>query len=298
MQYLNSPRSTNESGFTIIELLVSLTMSAIMFALITKTILFQSDTYINDIARLRIQQNLRGAMDLVSMNVRQAGEGLDAYFPALTLAQEHSPATSRLTIRRKIVSEVFTTCKPLVPGANQIYISDITSIESACFPSNVAPSVAIWSAYRLSKSGTVPIYIYNRVAKSGEFIDYRTESTSGGDYYLQTTSVTGNYPARSSSIYILEEYAFSLDQPNKTLQLSTNGVTDQPQDVAYKVSDFQIGLTMSDGSAKTTLDPTDVVSWKNIKAVSIAMTGVETWKAQTFTRTVTGSYFPRNVLSH
>ena len=288
----------NACGFTVVEVLVAISMSAIMFALVSGTIRFQSDIYVSDIARVRIQQNLRGTLDIVAMNVRQAGEGLDAYFPALTLVQQNTPSTSKLTIRRKIVSEVFSTCKVLNPGDSEIYVSDDTSIETACFPANVAASVATWSAYRASKSTNVPIYIYDRVGKNGEFVNYLAEGVTGGDNYLQIQPVVGTYPARSTSIYILEEYSFSLDQPTDTLQLFTNGDTDTPQDVAYHVTDFQVRLTMNDGSARTSLAPTDTLKWKDIRAVSVNLAGDETWKTKTFNRTVSGSFFPRNVLSH
>lgn len=286
------------AGFTVVELIVAMSLSMIMFGLVTGTIRFQSDVYVSDIARVRIQQNLRGALDIVAMNVRQAGEGLDAYFPALELTQVGSPTTGNLTVRRKIVSEVFSTCKALAAGGTEIYISDDASVESACFPANVAASAANWATYRAAQEEPPRIYIYDRVAKTGEFVTYTAEGVTGGDHYVQIAPVAAAYPARSTSIYILEEYRFSLDAATGTLQLFKDGDTDEPQDVAYHVSNFQVGMTMDDGSAKTTLAPTDALNWKDIRAVAISLSGEETWKGASFTRSVSGSFFPRNVLSH
>ena len=242
-----------QRGFTIFELLVALLLSTTIGVLVTQAIVFQSNVYLADIARVRIQQNLRGALDVIAMNVREAGEGLDHLFPAVLVRTE-------------------------------------------CLPVNVAPSLTAWQTNRSANNGIVTIYIYDRVSKTGEFVDYVGDGSSGGNNYLAISRATQAYPANSTSAYVIEQYAFNLDLPSKTLQLKVNG-SNTTKDVAYNISQFLVSVTMQDGTVVSSLAPTDILTWKNIKELNVNLTGVDSWKGKTVTRSVSGKYFPRNVLS-
>ena len=280
-----------QRGFTIFELLVALLLSTTIGVLVTQAIVFQSNVYLADIARVRIQQNLRGALDVIAMNVREAGEGLDHLFPAVLVS-----GGPTLTVRRKILHQVLTVCSPIAIHDDKIFITDAVAAGTECLPVNVAPSLTAWQTNRSANNGIVTIYIYDRVSKTGEFVDYVGDGSSGGNNYLAISRATQAYPANSTSAYVIEQYAFNLDLPSKTLQLKVNG-SNTTKDVAYNSSQFLVSVTMQDGTVVSSLAPTDILTWKNIKELNVNLTGVDSWKGKTVTRSVSGKYFPRNVLS-
>lgn len=286
-----------EKGFTIIELLIGMSLSLVVAAIVSVNLRLQSDVYLTDIKRIRIQQNLRSAMDIVSMNVRQAGEGLDGLFPALLLTQQTSPKTSILSIRRKTLPEVLLACKPLTAGTPRIFISDAASPSSDCLPANISSSLTAWNTAKTAAGGSLRIYIYDSVSQLGEFLDFTTAGSESGNDYVQVSALTRAYPAKSTSLYVLEEFQFYLDTPNKTLMLKVNGYTASPDDIAYNISDFTVSLRMQNGTVATVLMATDPVGWKGIRSVILSLSGVDKWRTSNVTRTLTAEYFPRNVLS-
>jgi prepilin-type N-terminal cleavage/methylation domain-containing protein len=298
-------QNSGERGFTLLELLVTLFISAIILDLIAKALPFQSDRYLEDMARTRVQQNLRGALDVVSMNVRQAGENFDVLFPALLLSTTSGAST--LTLRRKLLHEVPTICKAIVAGNTKIYVSSSAtgSISPDCLHTNIVASntVGAWSAYRATQGGSLWVYLYDRVGKTGEFVNYLNEGTQAdptyGDTidYLQTSAVAHAYPTISTSVYVIEEALFKLDATSKTLQLFWNGDTTISDDVAYNITQFQASIGMQDGTSVSSLAASDTNTWKNIRSVAITVSGQDQWRNKTVQRTVVGSYFPRNVLS-
>jgi hypothetical protein len=95
----------------------------------------------------------------------------------------------------------------------------------------------------------------------------------------------------------MEEYEFALDTASQTLRLTVNGYTNSPDDLAYNITAFTVGLRMQSGTNVTSLLTNDALGWKNLRAVTLSLTGQETWKNNTTQRTVSAEYFPRNVLS-
>ncbi|RME58898.1 MAG: prepilin-type N-terminal cleavage/methylation domain-containing protein [Candidatus Dadabacteria bacterium] len=277
-------------GFSIIEMMVALTIFSIMGAIVSSTVVLQANVYLTDIGRVRVQQNLRSISDIIAVNIRQAGEGLDEFFPAVEL--QDGPT---LVLRRKLLSEVLFLCQDASAGDVQLYVSDDSSEDVNCIPANIADSLAAWTNYRTEKGGEVSIYIYDRVNKVGEFLTYSGEDTSAGDDYLDVTALSNDYPASSTTIYVLEEYSFSLNNAENTLVLTVNDST--TMDVGYDITDFTVTLLMQDGSELSSLAPGDDKTWKDIKTIKYTLTGQSVWKNYTVTQSLTGEYFPRNVMS-
>ena len=293
MKPIQSSRNCHKSrqgGFTLVELLVSLGLFSLIGALVARVIVLQSDTYMTDISRVRIQQNLRGALDVMAMNVRQAGENLNSFFPAVVMTSAPS-----IALRRNLVQQVLSACQNIV--GPQIFIDNPAATTPACLPVDIAPSLAAWESYRVAQGGTVPIYIYDIVSKTGEFVNYTgTGSNSTGDF-LYISAPVNQYPQASTNMYVLEEYLFSINAATNTVELTIDQAANSQEDVAYDVTQLQMQITMQDGTVVTSLSPSSTYNWGNIQNVYIAMTGQDTWKSHTVTRTVDGQYFPRNVLS-
>lgn len=289
--------SARECGFTLLESLVALGLFAIVGGIVASGLVMQSNTYMTDMTRVTVQQNLRGALDILAMNIRQAGEGLDTNFPALILN-----GGTTLKTRRKMVHEVLTLCLPVEAGVGTLYVSDVTSSAVACTPANVVPSMAVWSNYRVLAGGATRLFVYNRGSKEGEFLDYTGDGvvTTGaltGDHYLTVNPVQHDYPISTTNIYILEEYSFTLDPDSKTLRVSLDGVSDEPRDVAYHVDDFHSSIRLKNTVEITDLDYTNSTTWKDIRSVHVSLSGSESWKGKTYSRSLEADYFPRNVLS-
>ncbi|MFN8391225.1 MAG: hypothetical protein U0136_13115 [Bdellovibrionota bacterium] len=299
IQYSANSDASVVGGFAILELVVAMVLFAIVGTIVTKALVFHSDTYLEDVLRMRIQQNVRGALDIMAMNIRQAGEGFDKLFPAVTLADSTTPGDSVLTMRRKTLSEVLAVCQPLVMHTDTIIVSDPTSTTPECLPSNVAPGIQAWHTERMKQQGaTLRVFVYDRVGKIGEFLEFNGEGQApDGSDYLLVSQPAASYPARSSSVYVIEEFSFALDSATDTLKLTINGLTDSPEDVAYRISAFQARIHMQDGTTVSTLAPTDTNSWKNIRSVELTLSGQDSWRTRSMTRAVKGDYFPRNILS-
>jgi type IV pilus assembly protein PilW len=70
---MSYPRKSREGGFTFINLLVAIALSAIVLSVITITFISQSQSYDVQEQVVEMQQNVRTAMDLITREVRMAG---------------------------------------------------------------------------------------------------------------------------------------------------------------------------------------------------------------------------------
>lgn len=318
--YTRSSSPIFERGFSLIELVVALGLGGGMVALVTTTVIFQSKTYVQDIVRSRVQDNLRGAMDIMAIDIRQAGESVNAHFPAVTLGPDTNPAAIRLTMRRKTLPEVLTLCKPIANGDTKVFVSDITattniactppnitsSCHSECFPANAGTAWTTWSQQRATNGGQLRAYIYDYGTKQGQFLDYTADGIEGSDHFVLASPLPLGYTPFTSNIFLIEEHSYTINPTTKTLQMYADGFNETfsetgpttPQDVAYHVTNFQASLTMSDNTTRTSLQPTDTYNWKQIKSIRISLSGQDSWRSQTYTHTLTGEYFPRNILSN
>ena len=161
---------------------------------------------------------------------------------------------------------------------------------------NVTSVYNAFNTERLAKDGNIRMYIFNSLTKSGEFVDY-TGGTSSSNYSLSISPASANYPADSTYLYLVEEYAFALDETEETLNLYRNGKTDTPEAVAFSISAFDVVIKNSDGTELAVLSPNSSTTWKQIKNISIGLTGTESWKSRDFSTTLNGEFFPRNIIS-
>jgi prepilin-type N-terminal cleavage/methylation domain-containing protein len=293
-------RSYNaESGFTLVELITALGLSSIIMAMVVSASLSVRNTFSNDMVRTRVNSNLRSAMDIMAMNIRQTGENLLSYFPAMVLNNGSSSGTSdTLILRRALIPEVLTLCTAASAGSTGLYVSSAGLTDSECVATNVAPTYSVFQGIRLEEGGSIRVYIYDSATKAGEFLTYTSESNSSGQYMLQTSSTSRAYGRLTTAIYFIEEYEFTLNTADKTLVLRENQDSTKLKPVAFDITDFQVTFRTEDNVQLTTLTPLSSDDWKDIQEVEIAISGVGTWKGHTMSSTLTGRYFPRNILSY
>ncbi|MCB0338856.1 MAG: prepilin-type N-terminal cleavage/methylation domain-containing protein [Bdellovibrionales bacterium] len=287
-----------ERGFSLMEVLISSGISSVVMAMIISSVMVVRDGFYTDVVRTRINSNLRSSTDIIAMNIRQAGENLQRTFPAILVTDEAIDGATTLTLRRNLVPEILTLCTAASSGTQSLYVSSSSNSNSACIASNVEPLYDVFDELRVDNGNSLRIFIYDRSAQVGEFLNFTTGGQSGGEYYLFTNSISRDYPALQTSIYAIEEYSFELDSENETLQLFIDGDITSPQAVAFSISDFSVELTMDDGNTLTSFSETDEKNWKEIRNIKISLAGNEAYKGETISNSMTAEYFPRNVLSY
>ena len=293
IQYFRS----SDRGFSIAELLVTSFLGLMVMSLAMSAAIANKTVLGKDKVRTQVAQNLRGALDIIGMEARIGGENLGSGFPAIEITNGASSAPDTLFVRRNLLDEVLPLCVAITAGTN---VTDIvfanSPVVAGCVYSSHTHDYTAWQTYRTTHSNTVDAYIFDSVSKKGEFFKYNGETNNGTQYSVTRVAGTwtNSYPAISSTIYILEEWKFQVS--SGILQLIQNRDNANANNVAFNITDFQVQALMQDGTTKTAFAPTD--AWISIKQIQIDLSGAETFAQKLVTRTVTGKFFPRNVLSN
>jgi prepilin-type N-terminal cleavage/methylation domain-containing protein len=295
---LTAHTTRQERGFTLLEMLVAMTLSSIVLTIVIGSALMFRDTYSHDIVRTRIHGNLRSAMDIISMNIRQAGENLMSTFPAVLLTNGSSGAGDVLTLRRALAPEVLTLCSNAAIGATAIAVSSGSLSNSECVVANVTPLLAVFESLRSDAGGTLRMYMYDSTTKNGEYISYTGYTTVSGQYLLSISGITQPFTQLNTALYVIEEYQFQLDSADAQLDLYIDGYSAAPRPVAFDVTNFQVTLDMQDGSVATSLAANSASDWKDISQIRLTLTGSSTYKGRVTTSSISAEFFPRNVLSY
>lgn len=276
-------------------------LGLIMLALTLSATTSNRRLYKYDLVRTKINQNMRSALDIMGMDVRQAGENLFPTFPAIEIVNGAAGAPDELVIRRNLLDEVFNLCQALAAGSGNatIFVADNASVQPGCDKTSNATNYSAWNAKRMADGGAshiIDAYIYNRATKLGEYFKYTSESSTATQYKLTrgSGSWANAYTVGSSSLYVLEEWRYRVR--NNVLQIVTNQDTANPLNVVDGVQNFQVSALMQDGTTKTTYIPGD--DWSLLKAIRISVTGTDTVQGKPVTRTLSADFFPRNILSN
>jgi prepilin-type N-terminal cleavage/methylation domain-containing protein len=295
----NFRRFEREGGFSFIELLVALSISSIVMAMVIGSVLTLRDTYFADIKRTQVNGNLRSAMDIISMNIRQTGENLVAAFPAIELVDGASGASDSLALRRSAIVETLTLCEDAVGGATQLFVSSASVVNAECIPANAAPLHTIFMTELAAATETPTIYVYDKVARVGEFVRFVSGGIDGSGQYNFTTDATSRaYSKVNTALYIIEEYRFSVDDADDRLELTINDDAETRRPVAFDITNFQVQLDMEDGGSISSFLQTGPQDWKDIRQVNIQLSGEESYKGRPMRSTIEAKFFPRNVLSY
>ncbi len=286
----------NESGFSLMEVLVASSLGALVIALVVANILTNHSVYFEDIKRTSINSNLRASMDIMSMNIRQAGENLSDNFPTIVIEDGGSDEDAVLTLRRSPLQEAITVCSTINIGGNKLTTWTSSSSTPACLQANAFPLVqTVMSAYT-SLNGEVEGYIYNSITKKGEFTTIQLDPD---EQFLKIKNVTNQYDPLVSHLYLLEEMSFSMAPATKTLNLYRNGDYANPNTVAFDITKFNARIEYLNGTTDTDYDSTGSdPNWKNIDQIEITLGGEKQVKTRTIESSISAKFFPRNILSN
>lgn len=252
-----------------------------------------------DVARTRMNQNLRSAMDIIGMNVRESGENLATGFPAIEIIDGASGAPDQLILRRNMLDEVLNVCTAIAAGSGTTTIEFANASGNAgCDYASNMQNYSSWRSYRLSEPGQRTfVYVIDSATRLGEFVTYTGETDDGSaNYSISTAGHTwvNDYPVATSAAYVIEEWKFQV--VNGNLQLIIGEDTANAMNVVYGINDFQVVATLTDGTVKNAFARTD--DWTQIKKLTVTLNGQDSFAGQTLTNSLEDSYFPRNILSN
>jgi hypothetical protein len=234
-------------GISLVELLLAMLVAGIIIQLAYLGFSWNRQLYLNDQAKNEANQNLITAFSIVGSDIKQAGAGLDAGFPAVLISPYPtnpsgtpnltSPTfptfNSEITLRRLILGTQPRICPnnattpPTTISGSPTEIFVLNSLRPLP-PSSVPPEagcandtagVAVVTAlrnYRLQNGGSVRIFIYPSTNGSGEFLNYTGENFYPNSSSTTSTSLivngtlTGTYNISSAKIMLIEERKYRL----------------------------------------------------------------------------------------
>lgn len=283
------------------ELIVSAGIGLGLLAATAGVVLSNRGLFNLDMVRTRLNQNLRSSLDIIGMNVREAGENLPGAFPAVELI-DGGAQPDQLILRRNLVDEVLKLCVDISVGSAAPFYFAIPGTVPGCTYDDQGQNYNSWSAYRIDKGGAVKAYIYDRSTQNGEFFTYVSETDTatarlvnrGSGAWQADYTVVGN-----SAAYLIEEWRFQVSSgvlEDRMLQVVENDDDVNVKNIAYGVTNLQVEIELDDGTIVTSFDPGD--DWTLIKNIRVTISGEESGHGNVITKSLTGVYFPRNVLSN
>jgi type IV pilus assembly protein PilW len=286
-----------------IELLVTLLVSSVIAGAALSITLSTRELLAKDQSRSQISQDLRLGLDLLGVDVRQAGERLPEDFPAVEII-DGAGGPDTLVLRRNLLAAVLPVCEQIdqATTTEEVRIAkDGTAAPQGCPPvpdentDGWPDNLEAWRAYRTAQGGAVKAYVYNPVAHQGEFFVYDGDgSTTHFIHKTDDGSWANTYgTTQQCRIYVIEERRYTLQ--GDVLQYTVNGETGTPHGIIHGVTDFQVRAELADGSMVDALGAAD--RWSAISAVEISVRGVTNVDGEVLERNVSSRFFPRNVLS-
>jgi type II secretory pathway pseudopilin PulG len=128
-------------GFTLLELIVGLTIMIIVGGLAMNAFIETSSSFNKDKKNIDSSQNLSAILEMIGNDIKQSGELIgDNYFPTIEFAPGDAGSmsgSSKITIRRS-VSEALTLCEDIAANTNPTTITTLRVADST--PATVTAS--------------------------------------------------------------------------------------------------------------------------------------------------------------
>ena len=287
---------SNHRGFSILEVVVSMTLGMGLVGIALASVLSYRSLYEVDIARTQVSQSIRGGLDFMGVQVRQAGERLNSAFPAIELIDGAGVASDQFIVRKNMLDEVAKVCTVAKVTHSRVQIAK--AAKAGCAYNDTADIYNAWSAYRTDNGGAVQAYIYDTAADLGEFFTFASETVKtttpqNRRFHRDTGTWSREYPANSSYVYMIEEWKFAVNPNTNTLQVTVNGGS--PSNIISDVTDLRVEIEMQDGTVVTSFGSTD--NWQAIKLITITLDGNASVGHKSKSKSVSATFYPRNILS-
>ena len=325
---------TSSLGLTLVEVIIAAAVSSLILGVSYTLTLSNKSLLDTNQARTETNQNIRGVLDIITDDVRIAGERMAGSPPVLMPIEIN--ADGDLILRRNLNDSVMSLCfGNLTAGSTTMDISERVGEEGRavnCAHTTVFPAQQAWQRYRLANGGSVPVYLYQPdlnnpfgASGSGEFLTYIAENLPSNannttndvpdnndreiTFSTPTQNAYGtgrinnggnwrhqipNFTGTLPSAYILEEHRYSLSNTG-TLELFVNGSA-TPQPIADNVTGFTVqAITQQNGGAEQIVSPFNIPNqWTNLKAIEITISKESRNGSRTSEREVSARVYPRN----
>ncbi|HMO02073.1 MAG TPA: hypothetical protein PKD37_00825 [Oligoflexia bacterium] len=281
-------------GFTLIELMVVSLLGLLIVGIALSSAILNKRVMGLDLARTKLSQSLRGALDIIGTDIRITGENLSNLFPAVELIDGANNTSDILILRRALIPEILPVCSDVNIESSIIYVSEPGFVAGCNFTNNNSAFMS-WREYRQSQeSGTVKAFIYDHAARVGEFFDYVDDDLNGSQHWLNISGgFSRDYPQNSSALYLIEEHAYRLIGDG--LEQVVNGAVAMPNKVAFQVVNFQVYFKTKRGDLFYAF--TSNHSWGDLSEIFVEILGAENFAGRQVSKSVSGVFFPRNILS-
>jgi len=288
-------------------LLVALVVTLVIVGSIMTLAFSSQDVFETDKHRTTLNQNLRSGIDLLGIDVRQAGERLPGDAPAIEIIDGEDGGPDTLFLRRNLINEVLSVCKAIDAGSSADSIFIARKDASGKYPPGCAPAgdldsdgwpdnLEAWQDYRIAHGGVVLAYIHNPTTHVGEFFFYDHEDDAtfhihkyNEDAWLYDYEVPDN-----SRVYILEQKRFFVE--DGVLKCVINEDTANPLNLVSHIADFQASAFFRDGTVLTTMNSAAI--WSSLESVEVSLVAEEAWKDRSMERELVPRFFPRSAMSN
>lgn len=285
-----------EAGMSLLELLIASTIGLGLTALVSVNFISLKRSVRYDVQRTELLQNLRSALDIITINAKLTGENLPAVFPALEVVDNGSNP-DELVFRRNRRDEILKVCDTLLKNSNAPLTFGRAGTTPGCVYTDQVRNGTVWTEYLSEQQGTGLAYLYDPVKQSGQFFRFDAVVDSGSEWYLTLASGerwAERYNVGQAAAYILEEWRFSLS--GDVLQLVENGNTGSPARIAFGLTDLQVRVELLNGTSVDNFEPP--LRWEDVRYIEIALAGATFASGERLERTLRSRIFPRNVLSN
>ncbi len=174
------PCAERAAGFALVEMLAALTVAALATAAALTLTLSSRKLYETDQRRTDVNQNLRSALDLIGIDLRQAGERLPGGLPGdrdrerrrrVPGHADRAPQPPRrgaaALCSRSTAGRARPRCGSPTPGT-RLGCAPVSDPDADGWPDNIDE----WRDWRIAPGRHVKAYVYNPIDRQGEFFVY------------------------------------------------------------------------------------------------------------------------------
>lgn len=294
-----SRRHQGTRGFSLVEVIVASGLGLLILAIAMQTVLTNQILYRSDIARTRLNQNLRSGLDIIGIAMREAGEDLPSAFPAIEVINGSDGAPDQIFLKRNLAPGL-RVCQPITvssPPQTNVVFGVTGVLDPGCAFDAQLANYAAWVAEndeRVDRGERVEAYVYDYGLRQGEFFPVSLMVSTATTLEVQTISRTWQRGyAAGAPLYMMEQSHFRVNEGY--LELITNEHTDEVQRVVGGITDLQVIVRLTDGSEVNGFTRLD--SWERIHSIRVTLSGEDMEGNRPVVRTLEGVFFPRNVLS-
>jgi len=285
---------------------VALTVGVVIMGVALTVTLTTRDGYVSDQNRTRVNQSLRSALDMLGVEIRQAGERLPGDMPAIEIENGDGGMPDKLTLRRNLLAEVLPLCETLGQDTHSDEVrvafgdddppagcAELPDDDGSGWPDNIDA----WREHRDGVGGTAWGYVYNPVQRAGEYFRFDHDNTTSNNFLGKGNSElwSRTYDVdQQCRVYMLEQRHYRLDAG--ILLFDADDGSAPPVNLSSGVTDLQLRAVLVDGTILDEFDHED--DWTQLRAVEVTLTAEAEAGGRLVRRTVTARFFPRNVLSN